>query len=65
MVLGLSRDSGLVPISMTRNLRSGAIACDHTLPPVYYFSTWGGQVRLDANAKLYDEVFLELDGAVK
>jgi len=65
MVLGLSRDSGLVPISMTRNLRSGAIACDHTLPPIYYFSTWGGQVRLDANAKLFDEVFSELNGAVK
>jgi hypothetical protein len=57
MVLGLSRDSGLVPISMTRNLRSGAIACDHTLPPVYYFSTWGGQVRLEANSKLYEIVF--------
>lgn len=57
MVLGLSRDSGLVPISITRNLRSGAIACDHTLPPFYYFSTWGGQVRLEANSKLYEKVF--------
>lgn len=57
MLLGLSRDSGLVPISMTRNIRSGAIACDHTLPPIYYFSTWGGQIRLDANKKLYETIF--------
>jgi len=57
MLLGLSRDSGLVPISMTRNLDTGAIACDHTLPPVYYYTTWGGQARLDANERLYETFF--------
>jgi hypothetical protein len=57
MILGLSRDAGLVPLSMTRNLQSGAIACDHTLPPVYYFSTWGGQKRLDTNMALHRTVF--------
>lgn len=57
MVLGLSRDAGLVPISLTRNLETGAIACDHTLPPFYYFSTWGGERRVEANALLHDLVF--------
>ena len=57
MVLGLCRDAGLVPLSMTRNLETGAIACDHTLPPMYYFTTWGGQRRLDANAALHALVF--------
>jgi hypothetical protein len=60
MILGLCRDAGLVPLSMTRNLETGAIACDHTLPPFYYFTTWGGQRRLDANATLHRLVF---DGA--
>lgn len=57
MILGLSRDSGLVPISMTMNLDTGAIACDHTLPPMYYFTTWGGQRRIEANARLYETFF--------
>jgi hypothetical protein len=57
MVLGLCRDAGLVPISMTRNLVSGGIACDHTLPPLYYFTTWGGQKRLDTNAAIHQIVF--------
>jgi hypothetical protein len=58
MILGLCRNAGLVPVSMTRNLVSGAIACDHTLPPMYYFTTWGGQKRLDTNAELH-RVFFE------
>ncbi|MFZ4078367.1 MAG: hypothetical protein ACOYKK_02895 [Microbacteriaceae bacterium] len=62
MIVGLSRDSGLVPISMTMNLETGAIACDHTLPPVYYFTTWGGQRRIEANARLYDTFFADSDG---
>jgi hypothetical protein len=57
MFLGLSQDCGLVPISLTRNSTTGAIACDHTLPPVYYFSNWGGKMRIDANAKLHSLVF--------
>ncbi len=57
MIIGLCRDSGLVPISMTRNLDSGAIACDHTLPPLYYFTTWGGQKRIDTNAEIYRTLF--------
>ena len=65
MLLGLSRDAGLVPVSMTRNLVTGAIACDHTLPPVYYFTTWGGKKRLDANARLHEVVFADqLAGSV-
>ena len=59
MILGLCRDAGLVPVSMTRNLETGAIACDHTLPPIYYFSTWGGQRRLEANTLLHEIVFGE------
>jgi hypothetical protein len=57
MIIGLSRDSGMVPISMTRNLVSGAIACDHTLPPIYYFTTWGGQRRIEANEALHKLLF--------
>jgi hypothetical protein len=57
MFLGLSQDCGLVPISLTRNSLTGAIACDHTLPPVYYFSNWGGKMRIDANTKLNSLVF--------
>ena len=57
MILGLSRDAGLVPISMTRNLVSGGIACDHTLPPMYYFTTWGGQKRIDTNNALHQSFF--------
>jgi len=60
MILGLSRDAGLVPLSLTRNLVSGGIACDHTLPPMYYFTTWGGQKRLDTNTELHRIVFEEL-----
>jgi len=57
MILGLCRNAGLVPISMTRNLESGGIACDHTLPPIYYFTTWGGQKRIDTNAALHATFF--------
>lgn len=57
LFLGLSQDCGLVPISLTRNSSTGALACDHTLPPVYYFSNWGGKMRIDANAKLHSMVF--------
>jgi len=57
MVLGLCRNAGLVPVSMTRNLVSGAIACDHTLPPMYYFTTWGGQKRIDTNTALHEAFF--------
>lgn len=57
MIVGLSRNSGLVPISMTRNFETGAIACDHTLPPIYYFSTWGGAKRIEANETLYRNLF--------
>jgi hypothetical protein len=59
MFLGLSTNGTLVPISMSRNRDTGAIACDHTLPPVYYVSTWGGEARLRANARLEQELFAE------
>jgi hypothetical protein len=60
MFLGLSVDGTVVPLSMTRNRASGAIACDHTLPPMFYVSTWGGESRLNANQKLAEEFFPEV-----
>jgi hypothetical protein len=60
MFLGFSKNGTLVPISMTLNRKTGAIACDHTLPPAFYFSTWGGDARLRANARLEHELFTEV-----
>lgn len=57
MLLGYAKDGTLVPISLTRNKVSGAIACDHTLPPVFYVTTWGGEARMKANARLEEEFF--------
>jgi hypothetical protein len=57
MLLGYAKDGTLVPISLTRNKVSGAIACDHTLPPVFYVTTWGGEARMNANARLEQEFF--------
>jgi len=57
MFLGYSKNGTVVPLSLTRNRRSGAIACDHTLPPVFYVTSWGGQKRLEANARLEEEFF--------
>ena len=57
MFLGYSKNGTAVPLSLTRNRRSGAIACDHTLPPIFYFTTWGGETRLKANARLEQEFF--------
>jgi hypothetical protein len=64
MFLGLSKNGTLVPISLTRNRTSGAIACDHTLPPIFYLSTWGGDARLRANARLEQEFFAERSAPV-
>ncbi len=64
MFLGLSKNGTLVPISLTRNRATGAIACDHTLPPVFYLSTWGGESRLRANARLEQEFFADLSTPV-
>ena len=60
MFLGYSKNGTLVPLSFTRNKTSGAIACDHTLPPIFYLSTWGGEARLKANALLEQEFFAEV-----
>lgn len=57
MFLGISTNGTVVPLSLTRNRRTGAIACDHTLPPVFYLSTWGGDARLRANDRLLQEFF--------
>jgi hypothetical protein len=57
MLLGYAKEGTLVPLSLTRNKVSGAIACDHTLPPVFYVTTWGGEARLKANARLEEEFF--------
>ncbi len=64
MFLGLSKNGTLVPISLTRNRASGAIACDHTLPPGFYLSTWGGDARLRANARLEQEFFADVSTPV-
>lgn len=57
MFLGYSKNGTAVPLSLTRNQSSGAIACDHTLPPIFYLTTWGGETRLKANARLEAEFF--------
>jgi hypothetical protein len=57
MFLGISTNGTVVPLSLTRNRRTGAIACDHTLPPAFYLSTWGGEARLRANDRLLQEFF--------
>jgi hypothetical protein len=57
MFLGYAKNGSVVPLSLTRNKRTGAIACDHTLPPVYYVSTWGGEARLRGNERLEAELF--------
>lgn len=54
---GLATDGSLVPISMTRNDSTGAIAVDHTLPPVYYVNKWGGPLRKQANERLAERLF--------
>jgi hypothetical protein len=55
--MGLSRNGSLVPLSLTHNKITGAIACDHTLPPVYYVSTWGGEARMKGNVRLGAALF--------
>ena len=54
---GLATDGSLVPLSMTRNDSTGAIAVDHTLPPVYYVNKWGGPLRKQANERLAERLF--------
>ena len=56
---GLAANGTLVPLSMTRNDETGAIAVDHTLPPTYYVSAWGGDLRKRGNARLQQELFPE------
>lgn len=57
MFVGLSKNGTLVPLSLTRNRLTGAIACDHTLPPSFYLTTWGGEARIRANDRLERELF--------
>lgn len=59
MIVGSCENAGLIPISMTRNLKTGAIACDHSLPPVYYVSTWSGKSRINAHERLVNRFFRE------
>jgi hypothetical protein len=58
--MGLAKKGSLVPLSLTRNKNTGAIACDHTLPPVYYVTTWGGDARLKGAERLEAALFPEL-----
>jgi hypothetical protein len=55
--MGLAKHGSLVPLSLTRNKVTGAIACDHTLPPIYYVSTWGGEARLRGAQRLEEALF--------
>ncbi|MGH2869752.1 MAG: hypothetical protein ACRDNK_19565 [Solirubrobacteraceae bacterium] len=52
MVIGFSDKGSVVPLSITRNDRSKGLACDHTLPPIYYLPWWGGEVRKAANQRV-------------
>lgn len=61
---GLATNGSLVPLSMTRNDHTGAIAVDHTLPPMYYVSKWGGEMRKQGNARLEEALFSEEPVAV-
>lgn len=56
-LFGLATNGTVVPLSMTRNDATGAIAVDHTLPPVYYVSAWGGDLRRQGNARLEQALF--------
>ena len=58
-LFGIATDGSLVPLSMTRNDESGAIAVDHTLPPTYYVSKWGGDLRKQGNARLQEKLFAD------
>jgi hypothetical protein len=59
MLLGYAKEGTVIPLSFTRNKQSGAIACDHTLPPVFYVTSWGGKARLEANSRLDREFFAD------
>ena len=57
MVVGFSDRGSVVPLSITRNDRSKGLACDHTLPPMYYLPWWGGAVRKAANQRVRELLF--------
>jgi hypothetical protein len=58
-LFGLASNGTVVPLSMTRNDQTAAIAVDHTLPPVYYVSSWGGDLRKRGNARLQEALFAD------
>ena len=57
---GLSQNGTVVPLSMTRNDATGAIAVDHTLPPLYYVNKWSSDLRKQGNARLAELMFAEV-----
>jgi hypothetical protein len=57
MVVGFSDKGSVVPLSITRNDRSKGLACDHTLPPMYYLPWWGGEIRKAANLRVRELLF--------
>ncbi|MDQ2959661.1 MAG: hypothetical protein M3R48_01220 [Candidatus Dormibacteraeota bacterium] len=63
MVVGFSDNGSVVPLSITRNDRSKGLACDHTLPPMYYLPWWGGEVRKAANQRLREIMFSGASGS--
>ena len=52
MAVGFSGKGSVVPLSVTRDDRSKGLACDHTLPPMYYLPWWGGEARKAANERI-------------
>ncbi len=57
MAVGSSVSGTIVPISVTRSDRSKGLACDHTLPPIYYLPWWGGEIKKAANTRLRAVLF--------
>lgn len=56
-MVGFSDRGSVVPLSITRNDRSKGLACDHTLPPMYYLPWWGGAIRKTANQRVRELLF--------
>ena len=59
MFLGYSKNGTRCRCRSPATSAQGAIACDHTLPPIFYLTTWGGETRLKANARLEAEFFAQ------
>lgn len=59
-VLAVSTTATVIPCTLVHDPRSGALAIDHTFPPVNYHSAWGGKKK---RATWAGEVRAKLMGA--